>query len=308
MKRVLVLVAALLLAAACTPATNQGTGNAPNANAVATAQPSPAAVSEADIINREKQQWDLIKNKNFDGFASMLADDQLYVTADGVHDKAASVEGVRRLSLTDITLSDFKVLKLGANAAVVTYSSAAKGTFDGTPVPDRPMRESSAWVNRGGKWLAVYHQDTLSEEPPPTPTPGASPAPPASPASSPAASPAATAATDAVSLEKQIWDALARRDWNAFAAYLAEDQLEVLPFGVMSKAQSVEGAAQWDFSKAVLSDFREVKLNADATLVTYVVKSPGPGWHPKGERHSTIWANRGGKWLAVFHQFTKIEK
>jgi hypothetical protein len=29
---------------------------------------------------------------------------------------------------------------------------------------------------------------------------------------------------------------------------------------------------------------------------------------PDGERQSTIWVNRGGKWLAVFHQGTTIVK
>jgi hypothetical protein len=47
-----------------------------------------------------------------------------------------------------------------------------------------------------------------------------------------------------------------------------------------------------------------VKVDADATIVTYVVKGPRNAFGPKGARHTTIHANRSGRWLAVFHQGT----
>lgn len=59
---------------------------------------------------------------------------------------------------------------------------------------------------------------------------------------------------------------------------------------------------------ASLSDFKEVKFDNDATLVTYLVKATAKGFDPDGERHSTIWVNRGGKWLAAFHQGTPVMK
>jgi hypothetical protein len=49
----------------------------------------------------------------------------------------------------------------------------------------------------------------------------------------------------------------------------------------------------------VLSDWKTVKLDDDATVVTYTVK--GPGFAAEGERNSSIWANRGGKWVGLFH-------
>jgi hypothetical protein len=73
----------------------------------------------------------------------------------------------------------------------------------------------------------------------------------------------------------------------------------VEPDGVFDKAGSVKSVSQFDFTKSVLSDFKTVKLDDDASLVVYLVKDPG--FAPNGERHATIWANRTGKWLAVFH-------
>lgn len=319
MKRQLIY-AALLLAAltACTTTqvsnTNSGsssTMNAGNANASATPG-ATSGVSEADITAKERQVWDALKSQNFDAFAALLAQDMTYVTDDGVHDKTGTVDGVKALKLTDALLSDWKVVTLDKDAAVVTYTITAKGTSGGHELPGTPLRASTAWVNRNGQWLAVYHQDTAPQEPPPgnansNANANASATPAAKTTASPAASPS-TAADTPEARERQIWDALKRRDTNGFAAFLAEDAMEVEPTGVYDKAGSVKGISQVDFSKTALSDFKTAKLDEDAALVTYMVKGPQPTVSAQGERHTTIWVRRGGQWLAAFHQGTPVSK
>ena len=62
---------------------------------------------------------------------------------------------------------------------------------------------------------------------------------------------------------------------------------------------AIKGATGFDASKFVLSDWKAVKLNDDAMLVTYTLKMSGtPG---DGERASTIWAKQDGKWLGMLH-------
>ena len=116
-----------------------------------------------------------------------------------------------------------------------------------------------------------------------------------------AAPPTTTAGSDAAANEQMVWDLFKSKNYDAFAALLASDFMEVEPDKVYDKAGSVQGVSQFDASKAVLSDWKVVKLDDDASLVTYVAKIPLPGAPPMGERHSTIWANRDGRWLAVFH-------
>jgi predicted small secreted protein len=319
MKRLIALAALLVAASACTTTdnTNTGAGNA-NANATANANaaaatPTPAVVSQADIEAKERQTWDAMKAKNWDAFAGMLTDEFVYVTDGGVLDKTQTTDGAKKYDLTDYTFSDIKFLKVDADLAVITYTSVEKSTTDGKPNSDKPVRNTTAWINRGGKWMVAYHQDTDVMQPAAgQPTPGASPASSpaasasASPASSPSASPSAPAtATDA---EKQVWDAFKRKDWDAFSNVMASEFLEVEPEAVYDKSGSVEGVKRANFAHATLGDFKEVKFDADATLVTYTVKSPDKGWPPAGMRHSSIWVNRGGQWKAYFHQGTFISK
>lgn len=312
MKRI-TLAAALAAAAAsllaCQPAANAPNSGSPSADPNAAARtPTPAPTVSADeIIEKERQMFEAIKQKNWDAFAAVLADDTVYVDPEGAHDRAQAIAKVRKIDMTEYALTDFRVVRVDADAAVVTYTMNAKGSYDGQPVPPLTLRETSAWHRREGRWLNVYHQETQFVEEAPRPSSS-----PAAAAASPVASPAAAApappppGADLADLERHVWDLFRRKDWDSFAAMLADDFVEVEPTGVMNKAESVAGVRRTDFTGAALSDFKEVKFDADAGLVTYVVKGP-PAFGPQGMRHTTIFSNRGGRWLGVFHQGTMIE-
>jgi len=324
MKRLTALAALLLVAAAagCTTTTdntNTGAGNANNANTTANANANaaatPAGPTQADLEAKERQVWEAIKAKKWDDLGGMLADDALLVGRDGVSTKAQVMTDIKKYDLTEYTLSDFKLIKVDADLAVINYTSVEKSTYDGKASSGKPTLCSSAWANRGGKWLAVYHQESEKVEMPPAPSDGANantaantnanagananrgPAPAGSPSGSPAA---IASATDA---EKAVWEAIKAKNADAFAGYLLPDAVEVEPEGVFDKAASIKGVMQFDASKHTLSDFKETKLDADATLVTY--KGTGPE-HGKTVTmyHATIWTNRGGQYKAAFHQGT----
>lgn len=318
-----VLSSLILGASGCTAATNvnspataNGNLSAPANNANANANLSTTGGATADaIIAREKQLWDALKNRDYEAFGKMLSSDNVYISSDVVGGKDETVDGVRNFAPTEVKLSDWKTVVLDADAAVVTYTVDARGTSGGQPLPPGALRASTAWVKRGAEWLAVYHQNCPVEERPASP-PTAETSKPAgsaanaNTAASPAASPAAGggAADDPVAREKQLWDALKRKDWDTFAAGLAEDQIEVEPTGVYDKAGTLAAVRTVDFTNLALSDFKATKFDDDATLVTYTVKGPGPDGKPLEERASSIWVKRGGKWLAIFHHGTPVMK
>jgi hypothetical protein len=297
-------------------AATNGNTNAPltaaNSNASTPASGGSAAMV-AEVTAKEKQLWDALKNRDHDAFAKMLSSDSVYVSNDVVGDKAATVNGVKEFAPTEVNFSDWKSVVLDKDAVVVTYTVEARGTGGGQPLPPGAMRASTAWVKRGAEWLAVYHQDAPVEAAPmaaPT-AETAKPAASATAANTPASETKHNemiASDDPVAIEKHVWEVLKQKDWDAFAAHLAEDQLEVGPSGVYDKAATLTTVKQWDFTKSTPSDFKATKLHDDATLVTYMIKGTGPNGKPFEERASSIWVKRGGKWLAAFHMGTPVVK
>lgn len=296
MKKIFAFVSLLVFAAACAaPTTNREATTSTNSN-TNTAETAAAGMTEAVAITTEKAIWDTIKEKDYDAFASMLATDSMEVTPDGVLDKAGSVAGVKDFEPSEVTFSDWKFLPIDKDAFVVIYNVNVKGKYKGKEIPPDTVRASSAWVNRDNKWVAIFHQEcAVKPATPPAAKPKAT-----KPAASPAASPATvTTGPDPTANEKLVWDLFKSKNYDAFAQLLAPNFIEVAPDKVYDKAGTIEGVKQFDASKAVLSDWQTVKLDADAAVVTYVVKDPV--FAPGGNRHSTIWVNREGKWMGLLH-------
>jgi hypothetical protein len=291
MKKILLLVSALILTAACgAPSTNEP---AKPAN-MSAEKPAAPPMTEADATAKEKAIWETLKAKDHTAFASMLADDEMEVTEQGVMDKAGSTDMVKDFEPSEVTFSDWKFISIDKGAFVVTYTVKVKGKSQGKEIPEVSVRSSSAWANRGGKWLAIYHQEC-----PVTAPAKATPAP--KEATTPAATQAMpTAGPDPIANEKMVWDTFKTKNYDGFAALLDPVFIELEPDGVYDKAAAVKViSAGFDASKAELSDWKSLKIDDDAALVTYVFKMAGA--KGDGERHTSIWAKREGKWLAVLH-------
>ena len=297
MKRILALVSLLTIAAACATQPSGNKDMTANANTGSAMKSTAAAPSESDIIAKEKAGWDAFKKKDADAFGKLLTTDYVEVLDTGVADKAASIAGMKDYDIRDVSFSDWKMTPIDKDATLLTYKVTVKGKYKGEDIPAGPYYEASAYVNRNGDWLAIYYQETLSRPPMPMPTPKEG----TKPAASPMAKPA-EAGPDAAANEKLVWDALKSMNYDAFGSYLANDSMEIEADGVYDKAGSVKGVQGMDMSKADLSNWKTVKFDDDASLVTYTAKLPG--MKPDTEYHSTIWVKRDGKWQALFHMGT----
>jgi hypothetical protein len=301
MKKILIFGSLLVFAVACVaPTTNRET--APTSNANSSPARSSAPLTETEAIATEKLIWDMIRRKDYNAFGNMLTDDFIDVASDAVYDKAGSISSMKGFEPGEITFSDWKFVPIDKDAGVITYTVNIKGKYNGEELPPTPVRASSVFVNRDGKWLGIYHQGSeVMKMPPPPPAAASKTKAAASPAPTPAL---AETTSDPIANEKAVWAALKTKNYDGFASYLAPEAIEVESSGVYDKADSVKGVQGFDASKADLSEFKTIKIDDDASIVTYTVKIPGA--KPDTERHTTIWVNRNGKWLALFHQGTPV--
>jgi hypothetical protein len=299
-KLLLLITAAVLVAAACAaPPTNRSDTNRNGSTESTTAA---APMTEADAMAKEKAVWAAFEKQDYKGFADMLDEQAMLVNGEGVFDKAGILKGIEGFVPKDEVFSDWKFISLDKDAALISYKLSFAGTANGQAIPPSTSYSTSAWINRNGKWLAIYHQETEVPKTPPPPPPAAKPEK-AAPSPTAPATPGTTS-SDVTANEKLVWDALKTKNYDAFASYLAPESIEIEPDGVSDKASSVKGVQGFDASKAELSEWKTLKFDNDAALVTYMVMVPGP--KPEHSRHTTIWANRNGKWLAMLHHGTPV--
>lgn len=157
MKRYLPLAALLLLAFASVSFSQ------PTPSASPSPKPKPAmskAQIQKTLIASEKKLWEAFKNKDPKPFKTTLSADSVGVGEMGVQSKADLLKEITSggCDIKSFSLSDFKLTTIDGNAAVLTYKGVTEGTCGGKAIPT--VWSSTVYVRRGGKWLAVAHQET----------------------------------------------------------------------------------------------------------------------------------------------------
>jgi Domain of unknown function (DUF4440) len=138
----------------------------------------------------------------------------------------------------------------------------------------------------------------------PTPTESPSPAP--KPAMSKAQIRGRIIAT-----EKKLWEAWKNKDAKPFKANLAADSVMIGERGVAGKADIVKEMASMpcEVKSFELSDFKATFLNSGTVLLTYKGVADGTcaGTALPAVWASSVYVNRGGRWLAASHQETPVK-
>jgi Domain of unknown function (DUF4440) len=139
----------------------------------------------------------------------------------------------------------------------------------------------------------------------------AQPAAQATPSPSPKPKPAMSKAQMLKALstaEKKLWDAFKNKDPKPFKAGLTADAFALSENGIEKKEDTVKmiASAPCEIKSYELSDWKLTMINSSTALVTYKGKTDGTcaGQAIPTAWCSTLYGNRGGKWLAVFHTET----
>lgn len=117
------------------------------------------------LIQKETSTWQAAKDKNYDLFESFMADDYVDVFASGeIHSKKEVMDYIRGVDMTEFSLSNFKVIMMNPDAAIIVYEARARATEShgmsrGKPVSEIHAAVTSAWANRSGKWLNVFYRE-----------------------------------------------------------------------------------------------------------------------------------------------------
>jgi hypothetical protein len=141
-------------------------GQTEAAKPTASASPSPRpAMSNTqlrrNLVAMEKKLWEAWKNKDAKPFRSSLSADALLVGDTGLMNKEATIKEISENDcvVNSYELSDFKLVRLNSDSALLTYKGTQDGTCGGQTLP-AAVWATSAFVRRGGRWLNAYHQES----------------------------------------------------------------------------------------------------------------------------------------------------
>ena len=110
-----------------------------------------------------------------------------------------------------------------------------------------------------------------------------------------------------IAKEKEAFETFKTKKADAFGRLLGKDFLGVDANGVLDKSAEVKSVGEADIKDYALSDIKVVMAAKNTAVLTYKLTQHGTYKGqalPTNVYASSVWANRGGKWLVVFHQET----
>jgi RNA polymerase sigma factor (sigma-70 family) len=131
-----------------------------------TTRPAPKQVKEDDdrlketLLALDEQMWDASTKGDTKVHDKLLAENYLSIWAvDDRTDRATALETAKRYRYSDRTMRDVEVVRVGKDAAVLTYVCSYKVSVDNEEPRALPERRvSTVWAKRDGGWVLVFSQ------------------------------------------------------------------------------------------------------------------------------------------------------
>ena len=136
----------------------------PRAVAIDPSPASPSPTTEENslgqqILAQERTGLDALKAGDFTRFGNLIADEGVFVDAQGPASKADVLKHTEGFKLTDYKIEDEKFLPISADTGMISYYITEKGASHGKEFTAH-VYVSALWSKRGNDWVCLFSQET----------------------------------------------------------------------------------------------------------------------------------------------------
>ena len=127
-----------------------------------TAAMSDSALQEK-LVAMENKVFEAFKNKDAQGFKSMIAKNCWMIDPSGMSDVDQSVAMMADYDIKSFSMENYKLVRLSQNVAALTYTAHVTASYKGQDMPPNPSYVATVYVNHNGKWIPSFHQETMAQ-------------------------------------------------------------------------------------------------------------------------------------------------
>jgi hypothetical protein len=123
----------------------------------------PSARSKMEIrkvMRLEREVWKAAREKNAGNFAELVPADALMIFQSGILTQPDYIATMHGRTLEENTIEDLRGRMPNANTVILTYETVRAGNFEGQLFPSTRVIESTTWIRRGKRWVAILNQET----------------------------------------------------------------------------------------------------------------------------------------------------
>jgi ketosteroid isomerase-like protein len=112
------------------------------------------------LTAQERKRWDARKAGSTAAFADLIAEDAVFVDSRGPESKAAVVQHASDSKLKDYFMDNVKLITFTATSGLIAYKMTEKTIAGKNKEVASDFFISVFWVQRDGKWLCVFSQES----------------------------------------------------------------------------------------------------------------------------------------------------
>ena len=106
--------------------------------------------------------WNEVKQKNWQELEAHVGGEFVGISQAQSLDRAALMEQLRRLDLQGFQIGEIQTRSAGSDL-IVSYVITSRGTQNGRPIPQTPIRMLAVWQELKHGWVLVAHSDIESK-------------------------------------------------------------------------------------------------------------------------------------------------
>jgi hypothetical protein len=118
----------------------------------------------AKVAQLEKQVWKAAKQRNRADFAKLVPADALMIFRGGAMTQPEYLATIGDRSIEENPIEPILSFMPNRTTIILVYKTARTGCERGRALPAGPVIESTVWIRRGRRWVAILNQETPVSE------------------------------------------------------------------------------------------------------------------------------------------------
>jgi hypothetical protein len=116
------------------------------------------------IIRLERQVWKAAQDRDARAFAELVPADALMIFQSGILTQPQYIATMSGRKLGKNKIADLRGYLPDTKTVILTYKTVRAGSYEGKPFPANPVIESTVWIKRRRRWVAILNQETPISE------------------------------------------------------------------------------------------------------------------------------------------------
>jgi Domain of unknown function (DUF4440) len=112
------------------------------------------------IIRLEKQVWEAAQNRERERFIALVPADAVMIFQSGIVAQPEYLATMKERTISRYELRNIRGFMPNATTVILLYEAVRFGQESGQAFPPGSVIESTTWIMRGKRWVAILNQET----------------------------------------------------------------------------------------------------------------------------------------------------